>query len=74
MNVSQTRTIKIVVNGEPREVPEGLMLLELLQVLDLDPARLAVELDRSIVRKPEWAATPVNAGARLEIVQFVGGG
>ena len=39
-----------------------------------DPARLAVELDRAIVKKTEWPATPVSAGARLEIVQFVGGG
>jgi len=33
-----------------------------------------VELDRHIVRKAEWPATAVSAGAQLEIVQFVGGG
>jgi sulfur carrier protein len=74
MNAEPARSIEVVVNGEPRTVPEGLNLLELLAFLKLDPARLAVELDRSIVKKTEWPATPVSAGARLEIVQFVGGG
>jgi sulfur carrier protein len=74
MNAEPARSIEVVVNGEPRTVPEGLNLLELLEFLKLDPARLAVELDRSIVKKTEWRATPVSAGARLEIVQFVGGG
>jgi thiamine biosynthesis protein ThiS len=46
----------------------------LLESLGLDPARVAVELDRRIVKPHDWAATPVSGGARLEIVQFVGGG
>ena len=74
MNAEPARSIEVVVNGEPRTVPEGLNLLELLEFLKLDPARLAVELDRAIVKKTEWRTTPVSAGARLEIVQFVGGG
>jgi len=74
MNFDQTSTIEIVVNGAPRTVPEGLTLLELLTVLGLDPGRIAVELDRRIVNRHEWPATPILAGARLEMVQFVGGG
>jgi len=66
--------IEIVVNGEPRSVPEGQTLLDLLARLQLDPARVAIELDRRIVRKPDWEATVLAPGARLEIVQFVGGG
>lgn len=66
--------IRVVVNGEEREVPEGLNLAGLLERLGLDLERVAVELDRRIVRRPEWQSTAVNDGARLEIVQFVGGG
>ena len=66
--------IEIVVNGESRTVPPGLTVGGLLACLGLDPARVAVELDRRIVRKAEWDSVPVAAGARLEIVQFVGGG
>jgi sulfur carrier protein len=66
--------IDIVVNGEARTVPAGESILGLLGRLQLDPARVAVELDRRIVRQPAWKDTIVHAGARIEIVQFVGGG
>jgi len=42
--------------------------------LQLDPARVAIELDRRIVKQPLWPETPVRPGAQIEIVQFVGGG
>jgi len=66
--------IEITVNGEPQSAPEGQTILGLLQQLDLDPARVAVEVDRRIVKQPSWQATVLRSGAQLEIVQFVGGG
>jgi sulfur carrier protein len=66
--------ITIIVNGEERTEPQGRTVLELLHALGLDPSRVAVELDRRIIRQPRWAATTLDDGARLEIVQFVGGG
>ncbi len=70
----ETKGIEIVVNGETRSVPAGLHLAGLLAHLGIDPARVAVELDRVIVRQPDWLSTPIRQGASLEIVQFVGGG
>jgi len=55
-------------------VPGGLTVSELLAWLEVVPGRVAVELDRRIVRAADWPGTPVRAGAQLEIVQFVGGG
>jgi thiamine biosynthesis protein ThiS len=66
--------IEIVVNGETKTAAEGQTILGLLRQLELDPARVAVELDRRIVKPPHWAETELRAGAQLEIVQFVGGG
>jgi len=66
--------IDIVVNGELRSIPPGQSILELLRELQLDPARVAVELDRRIVKQPRWSQTVLEAGANVEIVQFVGGG
>jgi thiamine biosynthesis protein ThiS len=66
--------IDIVVNGETHSVPEGQTILGLLGQLNLDPARVAVELDRRIVKQPNWKETVLPPGAQLEIVQFVGGG
>ncbi|MGB7760134.1 MAG: sulfur carrier protein ThiS [Bryobacteraceae bacterium] len=66
--------IPVVINGETRTVAPRQTLLELLRSLGLDPERVAVELDRRIVKQAQWAGTVVEAGARIEIVQFVGGG
>ena len=66
--------IEISVNGEPQTAPQGQTILGLLQQLELDPARVAVELDRRIVKQPYWPETVLRTGAQLEIVQFVGGG
>ena len=72
--VSTNVPIEIVVNGEPRTAPEGQTILGLLRELDLDPARVAVEYDRRIIKQPQWPETVLRTGSRLEIVQFVGGG
>jgi len=67
-------TIEVVVNGERQSVPDGQTVLGLLQQLHLDPSRVAVELDRRIVKQPLWPETQLSPGAQIEIVQFVGGG
>lgn len=74
METAERNTIRIVVNGEEKRVPAGLDVSRMLEVLTMDPARVAVELNRSIVRKQDWSATQVEDGANLEIVWFVGGG
>ena len=70
----QTEMIEIVVNGIARGVPEGTTIATLLEALTIKPDRVAVELDRVIVKAPRWPETPLNSGARVEIVHFVGGG
>jgi thiamine biosynthesis protein ThiS len=74
MESAETKTIEIVVNGEPRRVPRGLSLDGLIIWLEIDPSRVAVERNLSIARKTDWAATRIEPGDRLEIVWFVGGG
>jgi len=74
VSTEQGLTITVVVNGDRREVTEGETIAGLLRALELDPERLAIELDRRIIKRAHWAATPLTAGAQLEIVQFVGGG
>jgi thiamine biosynthesis protein ThiS len=74
METAETKTIGVVVNGEPKRVPEGLDVERLLAWLAVDPSRVAVELNREIVRKTEWSTAMVREGAQIEIVWFVGGG
>lgn len=66
--------MKIVLNGETREVPDRGSLLDLLVYLGIDPSRVAVEMNRGIVGKTGWGTTEVPPDARIEVVQFVGGG
>ena len=66
--------IPVVVNGVLRNVPDGATLVDLLRHLEIAQDRVAIELNGAIVKKQDWAATPVDPGAKLEIVQFVGGG
>jgi thiamine biosynthesis protein ThiS len=68
------QALEIVVNGEARRAPAGQTILGLLDELRLDPARVAVELDRRIVKRSDWGSLELAQGAKLEIVQFVGGG
>jgi thiamine biosynthesis protein ThiS len=70
----RTKEIQIVVNGQVRRVPQGQTLTQLLVALEIAGDRVALELDRKIVRRSEWGSTTVGPGATLEIVQFVGGG
>jgi sulfur carrier protein len=62
------------VNGEPQNLPAGATMTEFLRELGLTEDRVAVELDGRILPRSQWAATELAAGARLEIVHFVGGG
>jgi len=68
------KVITIRVNGEIREVTPGSTMLALLQDLGLRPDRVAIEMNRSIIKEPLWAETEVPPDAEIEIVQFVGGG
>jgi thiamine biosynthesis protein ThiS len=73
-NSAPPAKITVSVNGERREAPAGLHLRALLEWLEIDASRVAVELNRRIVRKTDWESAAVEPGASLEIVEFVGGG
>jgi len=66
--------VDIVVNGASREVPEGATVATLLADLGIEPVRVAVERNLDILGKDSFASTPLNAGDKIEIIQFVGGG
>lgn len=73
--VKQTsELLGVSVNGEHRLIPQGLNIRTLLQHLGIAPDRVAVELNRQIVRQPAWDTATIDSGAEIEIVQFVGGG
>jgi sulfur carrier protein len=66
--------MQITVNGEGREVAEGITVRGLIELLELAGGPVAVEKNGEIIPRAEHAATLVAAGDVIEIVHFVGGG
>lgn len=66
--------MRIVLNGDPADVPGPLTVLALLEHLKIDPRLVAVEHDRVIVKRARYGETLVTADSEIEIVGFVGGG
>lgn len=64
----------LVVNGREREVTDGLNVEQLLDCLEIPRGRVAVEVNLELVPKTQFARHGLNAGDRVEIVTFVGGG
>ena len=66
--------MQIYVNGEPKELGDMTSLADLVAQLDLPATRIAVELNREVVRRNDWSGTMLHENDRIEIVHFVGGG
>ena len=66
--------MRVELNGESRDVPEGVSLERLVELYSLPRQRGAIELNREVVRRAEWAKTVVADNDRIEIIHFVGGG
>lgn len=64
----------ITVNGAPLDWHEGMTVSSLLEQQGLKAERVAVELGGRIVRRADFAQTPLADGDKIEIVHFVGGG
>jgi len=66
--------MRIVLNGDPAELPGPMSVQALLERLTIDPRVVAVECDRVVIKRARYAETMVTEGTEVEIVAFVGGG
>jgi len=66
--------VQVIVNDEPRTLDAQATVADLVAALELGPRRIAVELNRTIVPRAEYAATRLRDGDTVEIIHFVGGG
>ena len=66
--------MKVNINGEEKQFAEQMTLDELLKNLELPVARIAVELNQTVVRRTAWDKTIIKENDKIEIVHFVGGG
>ena len=66
--------MRLVVNGEERQVAANTTVRELLTALGLAETLVAVERNEEVVPRAQHAATVLADGDRVEVVHFVGGG
>jgi thiamine biosynthesis protein ThiS len=66
--------MRLIINGQERELSEALSLASLIDQLGIKSDRVAVELNLDIIPKSNWSSTTLKDGDKLEIVHFVGGG
>ena len=64
----------IHVNGQPRDVSEGMTVAGLLQALELTARKVAVEVNLEILDRQDFDGRLLNEGDRVEIMSFIGGG
>lgn len=67
-------TIRVIVNGEERDIVAGRTVDQFLHELGLHPRMVVVEHNREILERARYDATEVKPGDTLELVHFVGGG
>ncbi|MCW9015057.1 MAG: sulfur carrier protein ThiS [Gammaproteobacteria bacterium] len=64
----------VSLNGEQKELAEGIKLSELIDMLDLSHRRLAIEINQEIVPKSQHAKYEIKPNDKIEIVHAIGGG
>jgi len=64
----------IFINGEARELDGVSTLAGLLEALELPKQRVAIELNKTVIRKQDWESTQIANNDKVEVVHFVGGG
>jgi sulfur carrier protein len=77
MTTASDTTIDLVVNGEEQTVPASYVLPDLLTDMEIDPDRtsgVAVAINESVVRRQDWAETPLRDGDTIEVIQAQQGG
>ncbi len=66
--------MEVKVNGEPRTLPEGMTVAQVLETLKMVPECVVVEVNLKILKRAEHPTTILQGGDEVEIVHFVGGG
>jgi thiamine biosynthesis protein ThiS len=74
LNNGDDGAMTVIINGERREVPDGLNIVALLENIGITSDRVAIERNLDILPRAQWGETQVQPNDSFEIVHFVGGG
>ncbi|HYE77598.1 MAG TPA: sulfur carrier protein ThiS [bacterium] len=74
MDPSAPTAIAITLNGEPREVPAGITVRGLFDLLGISPEGLLIERNKVVVHRGDFQTECLQPGDQVEILRFIGGG
>lgn len=66
--------LQIELNGAAHTLPGGASLHDLIASLGLAGQALALAVNRGVVPRERWAATPLASGDKVDVVRAIGGG
>lgn len=66
--------MQVTINGETKNLETEINLRELLEKLELPTERVAIELNKDVIRKKDWESIKISDADKIEIIHFVGGG
>jgi len=66
--------MKLIINGDEKEVKDGLSVSQILDELQIKDKTMAVAVDMQVVKKEDWDKKVLQNGQKVEFLQFVGGG
>ena len=66
--------MQVTINGESQSIEDGWTVANLVTSFQLQPRRVAVEINEKLVPRKDYEATTLHDGDRIEVVTFVGGG
>jgi len=66
--------MQITINAESQTVPEGSSVADLIDLLQLQNKRLAIEINKELVPRSTFASHKLSENDEIEIVHAIGGG
>jgi len=66
--------MKIIINGKSKEIAGEVNISELLESFSLPKERIAIELNKQVVRRKDWENIKIADADQIEVIHFVGGG
>ena len=66
--------MRILLNGEQRDIPDHLKMADLIELLELADQRVAVEVNEALVPRSSFEQHQLNPNDQVEIIHAVGGG
>jgi len=66
--------INFFLNGQYYKIKDNSNILELIQKLQLEPKKIAIEMNENIISTSEYDRTYITENCKIEIVHFIGGG